>query len=132
MESTEWLPVAAIEARFRAIVAEGCHLKNNLPPDSPHNAILRLIDIAAYIGHGRMDAGYARRHQRELSLFFKALDHGHLVKARLGDKWQILSRHSGHQALAQMDAAPLAKQPREPLKCKIDLTTLGPRLSLTR
>jgi hypothetical protein len=133
VESTEILSCAELKRRFRTIVADSSHLKSKLPLDSPHNALLRLIDVARYIGGPRasMDGdAYLKRHQRALSLFFKAWDHGNLVKARIGDTWQIIHRHTGTTSLAQVAPAPREERP---IQCRIDLSVIGrnsPRLKV--
>jgi hypothetical protein len=127
------------------------HLKQRLPLDSEHNAILRLRDILAYTG---IPYEWARRQfpemyrmaspkgaptgkekpadkheigerQRELSRFFYGWDRGTLVKARVGDEWKIVGRYQ--------DAAPLGAPPRpqappgKVISMRIDPASLGLR-----
>ena len=77
-----------------------------------------------YLGHGTRQDGlaYIRRYQRELSLFFRAWDNGNLVKARIGEKWLIVHRHTGTAGVSQVASAPVD---RPPIHCKIDLTAIG-------
>lgn len=132
MESTEWLSVAEIDRRFKKIVADSAHLRTSLPPDSPYNAVLRVADIVRYIGVNSRDGrAFIKRYQRELSLFFKAWDHGNLVKARVGDTWKIVHRHTGDTTLAKVAAAPGKERP--PIQCRIDMSVIGrgvPRLKV--
>jgi len=113
--------------------AESVHLRDTLPPDNPHNRVLRVIDIARYIGVSaawlRMQTtGNSVYHtmqesrQLELSRFFQGWDQGTLIKARVGNAWQIVNRAT----LAQMAAAP--GSPGKVHQCVIDLQTLGLRV----
>lgn len=137
MDSLEPLSCAAIRRRLNTLIAESAHLRKTLPPDSPHNAVLRLSDVARYIRVPALNLQRAisekpSRHlcrrgcatlydcerdsrcdtlagkwQLELSRFFWALDRGNIRKIRVGDEWRIENSHKGDGALPQVVPAPL-------------------------
>ena len=132
--STEHLSKAEIRRRLKQIRQEAFHLKEQLPPDNPHNAILRLSDIARYIGVTRawlrmMSDGANPSHeiseerQVELSRFFQAWDRGLLVKARIADEWKIVPRHAPDSQWSKV--ARSQAPPGKIHRCAIDLSTLG-------
>lgn len=130
----EILSVRELRKRLRKVYAESYHLAHNLPqkhPDSPHNRILTLVDIARHLElsrrwlHHQMKEEPTERcefscptvnecrlrppcrkiepyEQKRLSQFFLSWEAGTLVKARIGDEWKITPRHT---ALAQMAPA---------------------------
>jgi hypothetical protein len=128
-----FLSVAEIRRRCAVVVAESVHLKWLLPVDNVHNRILRLEDIARYIGVTRDglrrattgDSPFAQSEdmQKNLSRFFKGWDAGHLVKALHDGQWKIVSRYESDPSLAQM-AAPA----RPPIQMGIEVTRAGPHL----
>lgn len=125
------------------------HLKAELPLENPHNAVLRLHDIARYIGVRKNEVWlwfpqmWRSRHrtmkhappkkalplplerQRDFSNFFQAWDAGRIVKARVGDEWRIVSRHQNPSPLGP---APGPKADERTIKMVIDRETLGLRL----
>ena len=126
--STEWLSIAECRRRLLEVEAGSAHLKLSLPKDSPHQAVLRVIDIARYIGINNAtlrpqmkSAPIGPERQKELTRFFKAWDAGVLVKALYDGKWQILNRIHG-----AAPALPPAQKP--PLTMKIEHTPTGPKL----
>lgn len=158
MDSPEWISQPELRRRLREIVEATAHLRLRLPPDSPYNAALRLEDVAVYIRAQprRLQSivsdvppprcirhcasvndcrlkprcrAFQDHWQRDLSRFFWAWDRGALVKARVNDVWRIIPKNPGDPALEKMVATPAtAPAPRPPLKLKIYVTTLGPRL----
>lgn len=147
MDSPE-LSQREIRRRLRAIWTQTEHLRKDLPPDNPHNQVVTIRDIAAYIQEPfrilldtRLEEvpprctkrcvtinecpkrcrGYNKLQQMRLSKFFNGWDHGTLVKAQVAGKWLIVDR--SHAPLAQMDATP-----RAPIARRIELTAAGPRL----
>jgi hypothetical protein len=144
-DSPEALSVAEIGRRLSAIREGEAHLRTLLPLESPYNAILRLRDVTRYIGlrenevflwfptMTRLKMPHRRRErpppakatplpperQWDFTRFFRAWDAGLVVKARVGDEWGIVGRHS---ALAQVAAAP-----RKTIEMRIDRETLGLR-----
>jgi hypothetical protein len=149
VDSPEVLSLAELSRRLSSVRSGEAHLRTGLPPDNPHNAILRLLDITRYIGvpmnrifewfptmsrveHRLRDRPAPKKAkpipeewQRELSRFFYAWDRGTLKKAQVGGEWQIIGRH---QTSPQMDVTPRPQAPPRVLTMRIDLTTLGPRL----
>jgi len=101
-----------------------------LPHDSPYAHILRVHDIARYIGVstrtllrnacGENPADFSKTQARELTKFFQGWDSGQLVKALIGTHWRIVERHS---PLAQVVAAS-----RPAMQFRVSLTNLGPKL----
>jgi hypothetical protein len=122
-----------LRRRAAAIDADSEHLARALPPASVHNRILRLRDIAGYIG---LDSGQLRKllmHQsanwsmppkvqENLSRFFWGWDSGQLVKACLMERWQIVPRHT---ALEEMASSP---GPSASFDLRLEHTAHGPRL----
>ena len=145
MDSHEVLSQAEIARRLSAIREGESHLRTELDPDSPHNAILRFRDVTRYIGvrenevwlwfpemwrvkHRLVKHPPPRKavplppaRQRDFSRFFYAWDKGNLVKARAGDEWRITHRHT---PLAKMDAP---ARPQRSIEMRIDRETLGLR-----
>ena len=132
--STDHLSKAELRRRLDQVRQESYHLKERLPPDSPHNALLRLSDIARYIGVTRawlrmMTDGANPSHdmseerQVELSRFFQAWDRGLLVKARIADEWKIVPRHAPDSQWSKVARAQGA--PGKIHRLTIDLSTLG-------
>ena len=154
--SIDILSFVALTQRLSAVRRGEEHLKRQLPVASPHNAILRLLDIVAYThipypwlrrqfpdmhrfefpdaprpkprGKDKpADQHEIEERQRELSRFFFAWDQGTLVKARVGDEWRIVNRHS--------HALPLGTAPRpvadggKLITMRIDRATLGLKLT---
>ena len=127
------MSVRELRRRLREVHEGSCHLHPRLPPDSVHNALLTIADIASYLG---MRAGWLRIQrkntppnkclggcpstdtcravppcrrmdgslQRKLSAFFTGWDNGDLVKARVGDTWRVLQCRGLDPALAQVAA----------------------------
>jgi hypothetical protein len=120
----------------------------HLPAESPHNALLRIRDVAEFIDAPprrlldlRLEEapprcmfrcpsvnecrqtpkcrGFPERWQRDLSRFFYLWDRGRLVKARNGKRWALFPRHSPPQAPIRQD-----------ITMGIDLTLQGPRLKV--
>ena len=132
--STDHLSKAELRRRLDQVRQESYHLKERLPPDSPHNALLRLSDIARYIGVTRawlrmMTDGANPSHdmseerQVELSRFFQAWDRGLLVKARVADEWNIVSRYGADSQWSKASRPQGA--PGKIHRLTIDLSTLG-------
>jgi len=132
--STDHLSKAELRRRLDQVRQESYHLKERLPPDSPHNALLRLSDIARYIGVTRawlrmMTDGANPSHdmseerQVELSRFFQAWDRGLLVKARVADEWNIVSRYGADSQWSKV--ARTQGAPGKIHRLTIDLSTLG-------
>jgi hypothetical protein len=127
-----------LRRRLLEVIAASDHLRQNLRPDSPYAHVLRLGDIARYIGlaertlkrciYGKAPPAMPESMQRNLSRFFHGWDNGSLVKAKLADRWQILNPHSCNSPLAQVAAAPLPQANERKINMRIDLTSLGPRL----
>lgn len=152
VDSLDLLSVEDLRRRIKDISAGEEHLRRVLKPDNPHNQVLRVRDVARYIGTtgellrvycpgvgiqfaGRWgerrkfeQAKMPAKIQRGLSQFFHGWDHGHLVKAKVGEEWKIINRHSGHTSLATLDAAPTPSPDARVHTLRIDMTTLGPRL----
>lgn len=108
-----------IARRLRQVLKDTDHLKNKLPPDNPHNQLLKFTDICRYVDFrvsswirwaikeephkncrfscSSLDFCRANPHckpldeklLRKLSDFFKDWDAGLLVKARVNGKWGI-------------------------------------------
>jgi hypothetical protein len=134
-----------ISRRLSEVRQGEAHLRNELDPASPHNAILRFRDVTRYIGLRENEVWlwfpdmWRSKHrlvtrpapkkavalpaarQLDFSRFFKAWDAGLITKARVGDEWRLVNRHT---PLAQMAPAPSAK---EPIVMRIDPQTLGLR-----
>jgi hypothetical protein len=152
--SIDVLSFAHLTRRLSEVRQGEEHLKQVLPVASAHNAILRLADIVAYTGipypwlrrqfpdmhrfefpraprpapkgnEKPSDPHEIEERQRELSRFFYGWDRGTLIKARVGNEWRIVGRHS--------DAVPLRAAPRETappgkmIAMQIDRATLGLR-----
>lgn len=152
MDSLDLLSVEELRRRIKDISAGEEHLRRVLKPDNPHNQVLRVRDVARYIGTtgellrvycpgvgiqfaGRWgekrkfeQAKMPAKIQRGLSQFFHGWDHGHLVKAKVGQEWKIINRYSGHSSLAALDLAPRPQADARPLTLRIDMATLGLRL----
>lgn len=154
--SIDTLSLPALRLRLRSVIAGACHLRGRLPPENPHNCILRLSDVERYIGltHrcvlgpfcvdappkacqlgcASVDVCRARQRcrnitpeiQRKLSEFFMSWERGDLLKANIGGTWRVLPARDA--ALAQMAAPALEKAPAR--RMSIDLTQLGPRLKV--
>lgn len=136
MASAELLDPGELRRRVRGIAAATRHLLKTLEPESPHNVVLRVLDIARYSGVdlrrlrelvkdepparcsrkcGSVERcrlkprcrGFTESQHRALSHFFLAWDTGDLLKARVGKDWKIVSRHNVDAPLAKMAAASL-------------------------
>lgn len=151
MDSHEPLSVAQICHRLSLIREGEAHLRAELPPENPHNAVLRLRDVTRYIdcranevllwfptmtrvSHRLRDRPPPKKavplpaaRQWDFSRFFWGFDEGRIIKARVGDEWKIISRHSHPLPLG---AAARQEAPAKRLDMRIDLTALGPRLKL--
>jgi hypothetical protein len=132
--SSSVMSIREIRRRLREVYEASCHLRQRLPPESVHNVVLTIPDIAAFTGEhaGRLRqqrknhppktclggcqttdtcraAPPCRRMdaclQRKLSAFFAGWDAGDLLKVRIGDSWKVLSRERVNPALAQMATA---------------------------
>jgi hypothetical protein len=134
--------------RLSAIRQGEAHLRNELDLDNPHNAVLRLRDLARYIGvtinevwlwfpdmwrstHRLVTRPAPKKairlpleRQRAFSNFFHAWDRGLIVKARVGDEWRICHRHQDESSLGAT-ARPQADT--RVITMKIDRDTLGLR-----
>src|ERR1700681_3316820 len=95
------MSVRELEARMSTLGREAAHLNPRLPLDSPWNAVLRRVDVQRYIGV-QWYRGFTRKYQRELTILFRRWDRGELVKARIGERWQIVHRY---------ETSPLASSP---------------------
>lgn len=157
-ESIDTLPAAEIRRRLREVHAATAHLRRRLDPDSPHNTLVKIADIALFIqvanpsnltflmheappsrcfrGCGSVSACKLKprcrpipeRWHRDLSAFFIRWERGELVKAKTPAGWRIVAR-DGAPGVAQMAPAPLAKaDARPPFSMRIDMNTLGLRL----
>lgn len=131
------MSVAELRRRVDEVNANAAHLAWQLPLDSPHNAVLRSMDIARYIGHehggivklfGGRRSGLPEHWQVKLSQFFYGWDHGNLVKARIGNEWLIVNRHTGATALAQMAAPSLPQAHARSIAMRIEVAAGGPKL----
>lgn len=152
--SIDVLSFAHLTRRLSEVRQGEEHLKRVLPVDSPHNAILRLADIVAYTqipypwlrrqfpdmhrfefpraprpapkGNEKpSDPHEIEERQRDLSRFFYGWDQGTLIKARVGNEWRIVGRHSDTHSLG---AAPRPPAPAgKVIAMQIDRTTLGLR-----
>ena len=149
------MSIREIRQTLREIYAASQHLTSRkIPPDNPHNAIITLGDIAAYIREPKKWVMYHRQSttpkncpwacpssdacrlsptcrrmdaylQRKLSGVLVGLKDGRLVKARFGDLWFIARRADIDPALAQMAAQARAQSQGRSLEMKIDLTAPG-------
>jgi hypothetical protein len=127
-----------LRRRLRQLAQETEHLRVQLPKDSPYQSVLRLTDIARYIGielNTLVRCGViavprpmTKTEQLGLSRFFHGWDTGALVKAKVHDEWRILNPHSCDAPLAQMAATTGPAPHARSIRLKIDVTTLGPRL----
>jgi len=151
MVPPDLLSVAEIGERLAKIRAGEAHLRAELPPDNPHNAVLRLSDVTRYIGctHNEVLMWFPQmprsRHrlvtrppprkavplpperQRDFSRFFHGLDAGTLLKARVGDTWRLVGRYES--GLAQMAPAPGTQARSRQITMTIDRETLGLRFT---
>lgn len=139
-EASEWMSIRELTERLQLIHAESAHLVSVLPKDSVHHRVLRLADIARYIGiHQARLGDIVRRRpgkvapalQRDLTRFFRSWDRDMLTKARVDGQWKLVPRHPGHghPTLAQMDAPPGSATRQGPVhEMKVD--PLTGRLSL--
>jgi hypothetical protein len=143
-----------IRRRLRAVWAQSEHLRRDLPPDNPHNQIVTIRDIAAYIQEpfrilldtrledvpprctrgcvtinecSKRCRGYNKLQQMRLSKFFNGWDHGTLVKAQVAGKWLIVDRSHVHAA-GNASLEKVAAASRPPISRRIELTDQGPRL----
>jgi hypothetical protein len=153
VDSPEVLSVAEIARRLSAVREGEAHLRTELPPQNPHNAVLRLSDITRYIAttpnqiflwfptmarvrHRLRDrpppakaVPIPERWQREFSRFFRGWESGNLIKAQVAGEWKIIGRAS--EGMAKMAPTPSAQGPVRSIAMRIDMTTLGPRLKGT-
>ena len=118
---------------------ESAHLKIRLEIGNPHNAILRLTDVAAYIGltnsaiyQFRSGAQMTSDRQQQFSRFFWGWDSGNLVKAQTPAGWRIVNRHASGAGLAQMACPTGPQAARKAFDLRIDLTDGSPRLRGSR
>jgi hypothetical protein len=152
--SHEVLSLVELTRRLSEVRRGEEHLKTRLPRDSEHNRILRLADIVAYTGipypwlrrqfpemyrfefpdaprpkpkgHEKpSDKTEIAARQTLLSRFFYGWDQGTLIKARIGNEWTIIGRHSDEVSLgpAPRQEAPAGKM----ISMRIDRATLGLR-----
>ena len=145
------LSIAEIADRLAQIRACEAHLRTELPPDNPHNAVLRLSDVTRYIGctynevllwfpsiprqrHRLVDRPPPKKavplssaRQLDFSRFFQGLDQGTLVKARVGDMWRVVGRYES--GLAKMAPAPGTEARSRQITMRIDPETLGLRFT---
>ena len=147
-DSIDVLSLDALSRRLSEVRRGEEHLKMILPVDSPYNSILRLRDILAYtqipypwvrrqfpemyrfefVGAARPEpkgkdkpatAHEIHERQRELSRFFYGWDLGTLVKARVGNEWQIVGRYQDAVSLGAKAGAQIAAG-------KVITMTIGP------
>ena len=150
-DSHDILSIDGLTRRLSEVRRAEEHLKRELPPDSPHNLILRLADIIAYTGipypwirrqfpemyrmpsvrpRGKnltdkpVDKHEIEARQRDLSRFFYGWDRGTLVKARIGNEWRICNRHPDSPPMA---AAARPAPDARVIGMRIDPETLGLR-----
>ena len=129
-----------LRALLDKVKEDARHLRRDLPVDSPHNSVLRLQDIARYIGwpiHRLYDrAGWrlTNTDRRKLAAVFQQLNKGRLVKRRVGDEWKLVPTEGpASEALAKMVASPgpKADAPAKTLTMRIDpLVIGGPKLRI--
>lgn len=148
MDSHDPLAIHEIARRLSEIRQGEAHLRAELPPDNPHNAILRLADVTRYIDVRTNEVWlwfpdmWRSRHrlvtraapkkavplppsrQLDFSRFFRAWDQGLLVKARIGDEWRIVHRHQDSPPLGASKAPPAGSRVHT---MTIDRETLGLR-----
>src|SRR6266404_7108544 len=159
---TEVLSNAELRRRLKEIHESTCHLRLRLPVENPYNKTVTLQDIARYVGassrylrHIWPETPPARctfecpsvqtcrktppcRNiqaylQKRLTDFFRGFDAGRIVKARVGETWQLVDRRAsvmGDSPLAQVAAAQGTSLQTRTITGRIDLTVLGPRLKL--
>jgi hypothetical protein len=145
--------LSELRRRVRKVQEDSNFLRKKLTPESPYNAVLRVVDITRYIGCGNSDLAdfapdapppkwkcacgsveHCQRQprcrtlgptiQRKLSGFFRGWDSGALVKANVLGEWRVVSRHSSYATLAPVDAKAGAKI-RPAIPMRIDPATLG-------
>jgi len=143
--------------RLREVYDAQAHLKERLPPDSPHNTILRFRDVAEYLRVKISWLRYVRLQetppgcpwacptcdacrvgppcrrmdpclQRQLSNFFRDWDNGRLTKVRHDDAWFIVRVSDARAGLAQMASQARAHAQARQLNMKIDLSGGSPKL----
>jgi hypothetical protein len=157
--STEVFTKRELRRRLREVYEASVHLAGRIPVDNPHNATLRVHDIARFINaecdwllYKRVEAPPPRCTfgcpsvnecrkkpacrdiepfmQRQLTAFFKGWDSGNLVKARVGNEWRVVSRETIPRHAALASLVAAAGTQGKTINGRVELTEQGPRIKL--